>query len=615
MDFESDGLLDTVTKIHCMGLNWDGKIMSTTSYDDMKKLLLREDCYFVGHNFMQYDRPLIKKILGLDVPYSRFIDTLAISWALYPERNKHGLEAWGEDLGIKKPEVEDWENASEEVYLERVQEDTRINSALWDKMWGDLMSIYDSDEKAIEYCRYLSFKMHTLHLQEQTPFKLDITKCESNLKRLEGLKEEKIAIIESVMPKQAKKSKRTPPANPYKKDGTLSVTGNNWLKLTQEKGLPFDHKEPIEVITGYAEPSANSPSQIKDWLFSLGWKPQIFTDGANGKVPQVYDDDKNVCSSVLKLAEEAHHLEGLGVLKHRIGLLKGFLRDVDEDGYIYQSCRGFTSTLRLKHKQLVNMPKPSVIFGKEIRECLSVSDGMVLVGSDLSALEDKTKQGYIIKYDPEYVKQMQTEGYDPHLSFAEYAKAITKEDSDWFKEQKKLEHPTDQKRFDSISKKRHKYKQVNYMATYKVGAKKLSNYLDITIKEAKKMLDDYWGLNWSVKKFAESCKVKKVKNKSWILNPMNGFYYELRSEKDRFSAVNQSTGSFIFDAWVKMCLNRGVVLTLQMHDEQAIICPPTESDNVKSVLKQCIDDVNDLLKLRIPMDCDAQVGKNYANVH
>ena len=70
-------------------------------------------------------------------------------------------------------------------------------------------------------------------------------------------------------------------------------------------------------------PNPNSPAQIKDWLFSIGWKPENFNEGVNGKIPTYYLADKSLCPSVLKLGEVVKSLDDLGVLKHRIGLFKG----------------------------------------------------------------------------------------------------------------------------------------------------------------------------------------------------------------------------------------------------------------------------------------------------
>ena len=543
-DIECDNLLPDVTKIHCLSMNWNGELKTTFDYNDMGKLVSRKDITLVGHSFVTYDVPVLEKLLGVKV-LCGVIDTLALSWYIYPHRSSHGLESWGEDFGVPKPPISDWQNLPKEEYARRCSEDVRIQTLLWEKMQVDLTDLYDGDEALISsLMRYLSFKMYTVRLQEENPFKLDTETTEKNLSYLEGLKEEKTDALKKVMPTVGVKSLRVSPAKPFKKDGGLSAQGEKWKKLTEARGLPFEHTEPIEVVNDYDEPNPNSPAQIKDWLFSLGWKPENFNEGVNGKIPTYYLMDKSLCPSVLKLGESVKSLDDLGVLKHRIGLLKGFLRD-QRGGYINQSIAGFTSTLRLRHKFIVNLAKPSMPYGELIRGVLTCDDGYEICGSDLAALEDRTKQHYIYPYDPEYVKTMMEDGFDPHLNFAVYAKALTEEQAQAHKD-----------KGEDHSEIRHKYKQVNYMSTYNIGARKLSAYLDIKQSEAKKMLDDYWKLNWAVKSFAKDCKTKKVLGLTWVQNPVNKFWYELRNEKDTFSAVNQSTGSYIFDLWLGYILNK-----------------------------------------------------------
>jgi DNA polymerase III alpha subunit (gram-positive type) len=54
----------------------------------------------VGHNIILYDIPVIRKVLGVSLDCI-MIDTLALSWYLYPTLKIHGLEVWGEKLGVK----------------------------------------------------------------------------------------------------------------------------------------------------------------------------------------------------------------------------------------------------------------------------------------------------------------------------------------------------------------------------------------------------------------------------------------------------------------------------------------------------------------------------------
>jgi hypothetical protein len=53
--------------------------------------------------------------------------------------------------------------------------------------------------------------------------------------------------------------------------------------------------------------------------------------------------------------------------------------------------------------------------------------------SDMSGLEDNTKQHYMYYFDPEYVKQMRTPGFDPHIDISVRAKKISYDEGEFYK--------------------------------------------------------------------------------------------------------------------------------------------------------------------------------------
>lgn len=616
-DMESDGLLDVATKIHCMGVAWKIKgqwaVKSTTSYDDMRNLLQKEDAIIAGHHFCRFDVPAFEKLLGIEVK-ATILDTLALSQALFPFRTVHGLEKWGEELGVKKPEIEDWVNLSEEEYRERVEEDCKINAKLWDKIIDKLVYLYDGNEKQIlKYCKYLAFKADCLREQEENPIYIDVDLCEKTLRRFEKMKEEKIEELKPAMPK-AVKSLKTKPKTIYKKNGELSVTGEKWLELLKERGLPEDHEEPVPM---YKTPNPNSAPQVKEWLFTLGWEPVFFKEGANGSIPQLRNDS-GLCGSVLALAEKEpaiEALEGISILTHRIGVLKGFLKNLKFNNTVVASATSYTNTLRLQHTSpIVNLPKVitkgadkgGIKDGKWVRGVMVAPEGQLFCGSDMSSLEDRMKQHYIYPYDPEYVKEMLTEDFDPHLDLAVLAGAITQEQADAHKAGK-----------EDHGKVRHIYKTGNYSLQYGVGVPKLAKSAGVSQSKAKEVKEIYWERNWAVKKAADSFKVKHKSGEMWMLNPVNGFYYNLRSEKDKFSLACQGGGTYVFDMWLYYMRSKGVKISLQMHDEKGSYlkdCPKEIAQREKD-LKWAVQQVNKSLKLNRDMDVDVQFGKSYADVH
>lgn len=340
----------------------------------------------------------------------------------------------------------------------------------------------DSVEEAINrILTFLMFKMDCARLQESTGWEVDIELLESSIEQLTKEGEEAKKELESVMPIVPKYADRKAPAKPFKKNGELSASGEAWEQIkklykegaTDEKGNPMvkpSTKEGfVKVLTSYEEPNANSAEQIKAFLFSKNWKPQTFKyerddeafnrwiaskpkEGATQQawkrwkesrpedraIPQITvagEEGKELCPSLKDLAEEVPEIEVYAkycVLKHRLGVLKGFKRDL-YNGKLQARINGFTNTLRVQHAEIVNLAGVDKPYGKIVRGVLIAGEGKVSVGSDLSSLEDRVKHSFMLPHDPEYVKTMQSADYDPHLQMAVTAGMITQAEMEFYK--------------------------------------------------------------------------------------------------------------------------------------------------------------------------------------
>lgn len=606
-DIEANGL--TPDKIHCIVVN---DSIGRDLLDQAKRYDL-----VIGHNIIQYDIPVLERILNITVQ-AELVDTLALSWYLFPSRTKHGLASWGEDFEIPKPVVDDWENLTPEEYLHRCKEDVKINTMLWELQKQYLIDIYGSLEEAMPLIRYLSFKMDCARLQEETKWKLDVPKAQELLKTLEDRQELAKDTLQSVMPKVKKYTKKTRPAKPYKIDGSLSATGLKWEAVTKEHNLPFDYEGDIEVFHSLQEPNASSSKQIKDWLFDLGWQPATYKfikeEFSERKIPQIKTADGELCPSIERMVAkhpELASLAELGVLGHRIGLVRGFL-DAQVDGYVVAGVQGLTNTLRFKHRTCVNIPSSRKPYGSGIRELLTSESGYELCGSDMCSLEDRTKQHYIFPYDPEYVKDMIVEGFDPHLDLAVSSKAMNEVESLSYKNK-----TADKEERERLSLIRYAYKGGNYGCTYGAYPPRLARELGIPKKLAQNVFDTFWERNWSIKAIADNTKTKTVQGVMWLYNPVSKLWYYLKKEKDRFSTLNQGTASFLFDMWVKEIRTRQPKIKLcgQFHDEVILQVKVGYRDKVTALLKDSVDSVNDTYKLNRDLDVDVDFSENYAGVH
>lgn len=141
-DIETNGLLDEATKIYCMSYCKGDKIETTTDYSDMLHLLTTSDLV-IGHNICRFDIPVLEKLLGFTYRGIK-IDTLSLSWYLFPSRVKHGLEDWGLEFGFPKVKVEshEWVGANMPLMIDRCETDVEINKRVWNKQRMLLNELY-----------------------------------------------------------------------------------------------------------------------------------------------------------------------------------------------------------------------------------------------------------------------------------------------------------------------------------------------------------------------------------------------------------------------------------------------------------------------------------------
>lgn len=167
-------------------------------------------------------------------------------------------------------------------------------------------------------------------------------------------------------------------------------------------------------------------------------------------------------------------------------------------------------------------------------------------------------------------------------------------------------------------------KTTNYASVYNAGAAKIAQAAGVALAEGKKLHEGYWKLNWSVKAIADGqVIIRDSRGRKWLVNPINGFCYALRSEADRFSTLAQGTGSYFFDMWVDEILeeqqrkyNRKT-LTASFHDENVFVIKDLQKykEEFAEMIGKAIDKVNEKYKLRRKLGCDTQFGQKYSDIH
>lgn len=520
------------------------------------------------------------------------------------------------------------------------------------------------DEHINRLLTFLMFKMDCARLQEKTRWEVDVDLLLETEQKLEVVCESARSELESVMPKVPQFVKKEKPKKMYKKDTSLSAIGIKWEELMKVyaakevddfgtlKVQQTEVKGVYKVLNGYEEPSASSPAQVKGLLYSHGWVPASFKyekdeekfnawiakkpkEGSHHSkwtewkesrpeeraIPQITvggDDGKELCESVLELAEEVPAISKYAeynVAKHRLGVVKGFIRDLKDGKWLQARIGGFTNTLRVQHRELVNLPGVDKAYGKDIRGVLVAGKGKTSVGSDLSSLEDRCKHHFMLAHDPEYVATMQEDDFDPHILMALTARMVTQKEYEDFKRGEKSAN---------ARAARKKGKTTNYASVYNAGAAKIAQAAGVSLAEGKALHEAYWKLNWSVKAIAEEqVVIRDSRGGKWLINPVNGFCYALRKESDRFSTLAQGTGSFFFDMWVDEILEeqqrryKRKTLTGCFHDENVLVIKDLQKykEEFAEIINWAIEQVNVKYKLRRKLGCDTQFGQRYSDIH
>lgn len=113
-----------------------------------KKALRGYDC-IVGHNFLEYDAPHLRRLLMANdlCPDASIIDTLVLSRLIDAGKRRHSVEALGKELGCEVDKVQvgddEWDDPSKiDLYVQRCVADVKIQMAIF----KDLQPYVDDPE-------------------------------------------------------------------------------------------------------------------------------------------------------------------------------------------------------------------------------------------------------------------------------------------------------------------------------------------------------------------------------------------------------------------------------------------------------------------------------------
>lgn len=624
----------------------------------------------VSFNGLGYDHWMLWKFLDLsfhlgkngsdwlDGTEVQFIDLFVLSQYLTPDRPKHSLESYGEELGDPKIEFNAFSEYSEEMRVYGRQ-DVKLTLKVYKHLMSKLKTLYSNDYPELPKSLLCMQKDYYLYsAQSYTGIKFNKKAAEDLVKEID---QEMLEIEEEVLPqlpprplKKTEEAFYTMPKNPFKKDGELSshmlrfiekhnlkinpvnqvLFNNEWIDIESEKTLNV--KLPMELKDG---------NDIKDWFVSQGWKPTMWNfkrdergkpeRNKNGEIitttPKIQEAGK-ICPNLLELnGDLPKRIVRYLSLRNRKSVITGWLNHwrLNFDGRLPAEITGYTPTTRVKHSCIVNLPKasPEVLKGYEVRSLFIVEDNLRYVSADAAALENRTVADYTYKYDggkfADLVLNGDSHSFNAKIFFPKETENFDPSSPDFNKD-------------DPLFKPwRNKAKTGAYSLAYGASVKKFTNSLGLSEKAGKKAYESYWEVNKGLQSLKENVeRYWELCGKKQYIISRDGQMLTARSKHLLVNLCGQSLGAKVISYTACMLDNRlgwlkiddlgrphydykgyRVARLAAFHDQLDFETEPEVSEEVGQMIVDLIKKSGQMLNMKVELDGEYKVGLNAAEIH
>lgn len=624
-----------------------------------------ENPIVVGHNILGYDMWMLWKHFDIafrvgpshiDGKPCDFFDTLYASRFLSPDQEQHSLAYWGERLGNQKidfHEFSQWSQEMEDYCIQDVSVLRSIYRVLSNEMQDIYSDLYPSCWKAEQKNQYLmDAQAYTGFAFDREAAELLVPKLEEHMERLRSEVEPQLPPRE---PNAGEAKQFTMPAKPFKKDGTFS---SHMLNFLEKHGITeYDEEEKVIVLNsvqypvqgGYVLPIKvpmliSNTDALKDYLISQGWSPTLWNFKKDARGKPIRENGKLVQTSpkIQEAGKICPNLEAMELdiprkvctylsLRNRLAVLQGWLQDerLAFDGRLSTSYTGITPTYRMKHSNVVNVPKAQdgVLYGKEFRSLFVAQEGNVIAAADAASLENRVGGHYVFRYDNGEYADLVLNG-DSH-SFN--AKIFFKEETEGFD----ITSPDFDKDDPKFKPYRSKAKNGIYALLYGCSPPKLAKTLGKPESAGQELYDNFWKESVGLGLFREALlKYWEGHGQKKFVAGIDGRRIYTRSKHAVINSLWQSCGAIIMsyacclmdaklgglvlDNLGRPCYNyRNTVVKRvgYFHDELEFECSPDVAEEIGQMIVDSIVKAGQMLKLKVELAGEAKIGANWKETH
>jgi len=572
LDLESNGLLDTITKVHLLVYRnlSNGELTIADTDSKIKDALLDlKDKKIIGHNILGFDLIALKRLYGFTVPIEQTLDTLILSRLIYPNLREtdskkrkieaklwgsHSLKAWGERLGSFKGTYSQRENAFEELTPE--MRDYCVN----DVHLTELLHEFLLNNVPPKDCLDLEHRIADVCIkQEEVGFSFD--------------EEKAVVFYADLADKRSKLSKK------------LGEVFGSWIV---DEGLRKNGSySKIKII----DFNPNSRKHIAKRLQELrGWIPTEFTPTNDPKI-----DEK-----VLNKLEypEAKLMSQYFVLNKRIAQLaegnQAWIK-LCKNGRLHGKVNTMgaqTSRCSHSHPNLAQVPNLNAPFGKECRTLFRADSKMDLLGVDVSSLELRCLSHYLAKYDG-----------------GEYGKLLLEEDI----------HTTNQKAAGLST--RDQAKTFIYGFLYGAGNEKIGQIVGKGKVEGSRLKKEFLTKIPALKSLRDA--VQKKAEQGFITG-LDGRKVPVRSSHSALNTLLQSAGAIICKRWIiemhsllekEFKYGEDYKQVAFVHDEVQLTVKREHAERIGELAVKAIAIAGKRYNFRIPLTGEFKTGSTWAVTH
>lgn len=603
-DIETNGFYQDCTTIHCValkriGIDSDVQLYTQSNINDALDILENSEV-LIGHNIIQFDIPVLEKFYPSRKFTHNVLDTFNLSCIVFPQRQKHGLEDWGKDLGFEKFNPMTGKEYTDEEWKER----KKTKNEAWDKYTSEMGAYCQQDVRVTELvlwqCNVDEIPKSVIELSNKFSWcisqqvinghKID---TENLLKLNAQIEQDEVVAANELLSKL-----------PSFTDYSFKV----YKRANKNKNIKAGDIECIEVVTPF------NLSSTYHWMRYLKEKydfnpPLVRRKGKDEPTPSL--DDEVLASIEDKYSEIKDLLLWKTANKIRKMIYNSdnsLYNLLDKDGIIHGKVyTDGTVSGRCSHNKPNLSTMPSVrtddngpikgIKGKyayEVRNLFIPHDGYVQVGFDAKGLEYMCLAHYI---NDRHFSVDIIENGDIHT---------------WTQQTLGFETRRQAKTFE-------------YAYLYGAGKKKLAEGLSAGTG-VKYTVDD---VNKAISKFVEALpglgtlqdNLKNQYQQKGTITGLDGRELQARSEHSLLNLLLQSSGAVVMKnclVYLREELSKTDVdykFTLNVHDEIQASVRPEHVEKYKECVYKAVDKVNTNLRLNCKLQVDIKVGRSWAECH